>query len=277
MTREQRSLKDGDLATREEYLYRLLERAGDPADKQALAELRMLVHEYPDYHRSLYTRAMNQAAVFVDDSLAEPLLAALADTRYNCQAWAAMGCAVLRLPAAVPGLLTLLERGDWMAREQAIIALGAIGDESAVPALAALLDEHTDWVRERAAEALAEIGDDAALAALWDAFEHRGFSRIGYLASALAKFAPYVIPRLLTAATSDDPDQRYWAAIALGSTGDESVVPTLERLTADKGQTVFDGWVSVAAKKGLRTQRRIQAAIAARTDPADDSKTDGDD
>jgi hypothetical protein len=32
----------------------------------------------------------------------------------------------------------------------------------------------------------------------------------------------------------------------------------------DKGVTVFDGWVGVAAKKALRTQRRIQAAIASR-------------
>jgi len=109
------------------------------------------------------------------------------------------------------------------------------------------------------------IGDDAALAALWDAFEHRTFFRIGYLASALATFTPEVIPALLDATESDDPDTRYWAAVALGSTGDESAVPTLERLMAeDKGVTVFDGWVSVAAKKALRTQRRIQAAIAAR-------------
>jgi hypothetical protein len=42
-------------------------------------------------------------------------------------------------------------------------------------------------------------------------------------------------------------------------------VPMLERMMAhDRGSTVFDGMVSVAAKKGLRTLRRIQAAIAAR-------------
>ena len=99
-----------------------------------------------------------------------------------------------------------------------------------------------------------------------DAFEHRGYARIGYVASALSKFAPEILPRLFEAAEYDDPDLRYWAAVALGSTGDESVVPTLERLMAqDKGQTVFDGWVSVAAKKALRTQRRIRSAIAARS------------
>jgi len=117
------------------------------------------------------------------------------------------------------------------------------------------------------------IGDAAALAALWDAFEHRTFFRIGYVASALATFTPEVIPALLGATESDDPDTRYWAAVALGSTGDESAVPTLERLMAeDKGVTVFDGWVSVAAKKALRTQRRIQAAIAARNSESLDAQ-----
>jgi len=141
------------------------------------------------------------------------------------------------------------------------------GDESVVPTLRSLLQDRSEPVRQRAADALAVIGDEAALAALWDAFEHRTYFRIGYLASALATFTPEVIPALLGATESDDPDTRYWAAVALGSTGDESVVPTLERLMAeDKGATVFDGWVSVAAKKALRTQRRIQAAIAARTE-----------
>jgi hypothetical protein len=58
--------------------------------------------------------------------------------------------------------------------------------------------------------------------------------------------------------------------VALGSTGDDRAVATLERLLAeDRGATVFDGRVSVAAKKGLRTLRRIQAAIAARSETAE--------
>ena len=261
-----RSLQDGDLEAREESLYRLLDRAGSHGDESAAEALRTLVRDYRDYHRSLYTRALNQAAVFGDATLEAPLLAALADTRYNCQAWAAMGCTALGFRAAVPGLLPLLDHPQWIAREQAIKGLGELGDESVVTALAPLLRDPADWMRQQAADALSKIGGDAALAALWDEFEHRRFPRIGYLASALALFTPDVIPQLCEAAASDDPDQRYWAAVALGSTGDDRVVPTLERLIAeDKGATVFDGQVSVAAKKGLRTLRRIQAAIASRT------------
>jgi HEAT repeat protein len=260
------SLQDGDLETREEHLYRLLDRCRSEGDESAAMALRTLVRDYRHYHRSLYTRALNQAAVFGDETLETPLLAALIDTRYNCQAWAAMGCSALGVRAAVPGMLTLLDHPQWIAREQAVIGLGELGDESVVAALAPLMRDPAEWMRQRAAEALSRIGGDAALAALWDEFEHRRFPRIGYIASALAGFSPEVIPRLCEAATSDDPNKRYWSAVALGSTGDDRALPTLERLmTEDMGATVFDGLVSTAAKKGLRTLRRLQAAIAARS------------
>jgi HEAT repeat protein len=146
-----------------------------------------------------------------------------------------------------------------------VTALGRLGDASAVPALRPLLGDQTDWLRQRTADALARIGGDAALQALWHEFEHRRFPRIGYIASTLASFTPEVVPQLLAAADSTDPDQRYWAAVALGSTGDNRAVLTLERLMADDhGVTVFDGEVRTVAKKALRTLRRIQAAIAER-------------
>ncbi|MET0422799.1 MAG: HEAT repeat domain-containing protein [Actinoplanes sp.] len=260
-------LQSGTLETREAHVYDLLDRARTHGDESALAALHTLVRDYPDFHRSLYTRAMNQAAVFADPALQEPLLAALGDTRYNCQAWAAMGCGVMAVKAAVPQLIGLLDHPQWMVRDEAVIALGRIGDASAVPALRPLLGDEADWLRQRTADALARIGGEAALEALWHEFEHRQFPRIGYLASTLALFTPEVVPRLLAAADSPDPDQRYWAAVALGSTGDSQVVPTLERLMAgDKGVTVFDGEVRTAAKKALRTLRRIQSAIAGRDD-----------
>lgn len=260
------ALRAGSLDDREAHLYGLLERARDRGDEAAAATLRAMVRDYPEYHRSLYTRALNQAAVFGDATLREPLLAALGDTRYNCQAWAAMGCAAVGVREAIPALVDMLDHEQWIAREQAIVALGRLGDESVVPALAPLLGDPAEWMRQCAADALAAIGGDAALAALWQEFEHRRFARIGYVASALALFAPAVVPRLLDAARAEDPDMRYWAAVALGSTGDESVAPTLERMMAqDRGATVFDGQVAVAAKKALRTLRRIQAAIAARS------------
>ncbi len=246
-------------------MHQLLDRARTQRDESAIAALHVLVRDYPKFHRSLYSRALNHAAVFADAGLAEPLLAALGDTRYNCQAWAAMGCAAMDIRAAVPQLVTLLDHPQWIVRAESVTALGLLGDASVVPALRPLLGDEADWMRQRAADALARIGGDAAMEALWHEFEHRRFPRIGYLASTLALFAPEVVPRLLAAADSPDPDQRYWAAVALGSTGDDRVKPTLERLmAADRGVTVFDGEVRVAAKKALRTLRRIRAAITER-------------
>jgi HEAT repeat protein len=258
-------LRSGDLATREAHVHQLLDRAGTHGDESAVAALHVLVRDYPDFHRSLYSRAMNHAAVFADPGLQEPLLAALGDTRYNCQAWAAMGCAAMDVRAAVPQLVTLLDHQQWIVRGETVTALGRLGDASVVPALRPLLADPAEWLRQRTADALARIGGDAALEALWSEFELRRFPRIGYLASTLALFTPEVVPRLLTAAGSPDPDQRYWAAVALGSTGDDRAVATLERLMAeDRGVTVFDGEVRSAAKKALRTLRRIKAAIAER-------------
>jgi len=262
-----RSLQDGSLDDREENLYRLLDRVRDHGDESAAQALCTLVRDYRDYHRSLYTRALNQAAVFGDSTLEAPLLESLGDTRYNCQAWAAMGCTALGFRSAVPQLLDMLDHPQWMVREQAVIGLGVLGDEAVVPELAPLLGDPADWMRQRTADALARIGGDAALDALWDELDRRRFRRIGYISSALALFSPEVIPRLCEAAASDDPDKRYWAAVALGSTGDDEAVPVLQHLmTEDQGVTVFDGLVSVAAKKGLRTLRRIQTAIAARAE-----------
>ena len=264
-TADPRPLQDGDLETREEHLHDLLDRCRTTGDEASAEVLRTLVRDYRSYHRALYTRAMNQAAIFGDASLEAPLVAALTDTRYNCQAWAAMGCTALGFSAAVPALLTLVDHPQWIVGEQAVIGLGELGDESVVPTLVPLLGHPTDWMRERTAEALATIGGPTALAALWNELAHRRFSRIGYIASALARFAPDIIPRLTEVAVADDPDQRYWAAVALGSTGDDRVVATLERMVAnDRGITVFDGEIRVAARKGLRTLRRIQTAIAAR-------------
>jgi HEAT repeat protein len=264
---EVRSLKEGDLESRQENLHLLLDRA-ERDDESAVAALRTVVLDYRNFHRSIYCRALNQIEVFGAPDLEAPLLTALADTRYNCQAWAATGCAVLGIRAAVPALLDLLGHPQWIVRERAIVGLGVLGDETVLGALVPLLHDPAEWVRHRAADALAEIGGDAALDGLWAEFTDRRYERIGYIASALAQFAPGVIPRLIDAAASADPDQRYWAATALGSTGDERAVPTLARLIAeDRGTTVFDGRVSVSAKKGLRTLRRIQAAIAARAEP----------
>ena len=91
---------------------------------------------YRDYHRSLSGRALNQDAVLGDATIEAPWLEALRDTRYNCQASAAMGCTAPGIRAAVPDLFALLDHPQWIAREQAVIGLGELAYESVVAALA---------------------------------------------------------------------------------------------------------------------------------------------
>ncbi len=259
-----RALQEGDLGSREDHLYELIDRAYD-GDADAAETLRAIVREPHAVPRGLVTRALNQVTAFGNAELEAPLQAVLEDHRLACEPWAAAACAQLGFKSAVPLLIPMLEHQDPMYREQAILALGELGDESVVPLLIPILGDHDHGLRENAAVALTTIGGPAAFDALWAELAHRRHQRIGHIASALATFAPDVIPDLVTMAEDGDADQRYWAAIALGSTGDESAVPTLERLAAeDDGETVFDGWVRVAAKKGLRTLRRIQAARATR-------------
>jgi hypothetical protein len=89
-----------------------------------MAALRVVVANYRDFDVVLYSRAMNRAELFVDETLEAPLLAALDDQQYECQAWAAIGCRALRLRSAVPrcGRCLRLTRGQrhhrlWPARQ----------------------------------------------------------------------------------------------------------------------------------------------------------------
>jgi hypothetical protein len=119
-------------------------------------------------------------------------------------------------------------------------------------------------MRQRAADALSKIGGDAALAALWDEFKHRRFQRIGYISSALALFTPESSPGCARRPRATTRTSDTWQPSR--SARDDRAVPALERLMAeDRGATVFDGQVSVAARKRLRTLRRIQAAVASRS------------
>jgi HEAT repeat protein len=257
------ALQVGGLEDREDRLDVLLNRAGD-GDASAAATLRAIVSHYRDFHPSVYSRAMNRAGAFVDASLAAPLLAALADQAYGCQAWAAMGCRALRLHAAVPQLRILLDAADWLMRAEAAAGLGAAGDESVVPDLARALQHPVQSTREAAAAALAELGGQAALDVLWEEFDRSSSARIGYIASALARFGAPAVGRLNEVAVDPDPSRRYWAAVALGATGDPGVEDVLERLLEDDATTAFGPHVRVAAKQALRTSQRIQAAKAMR-------------
>ena len=249
----------GDLGAREEALRLVLDgaAAGDPS---AVRALRWIVTNYEQIHPTIYSRALSRAELFVDSSLATPLLSALGDEQYGCQAWAAMGCRAAGLRSAVPLLCRLLVADDWLVRVEAAAALGAVGDDNVVEDLAAALRHPVPSTGEAAASALAAVGTEAAVDALWAGFQRQASERIGYIASALARCGPAAAARLRSSARDDDPDRRYWAAVSLGALADEADMALLEQLTFDDTVTTFGRLVRTAAKRALRTSRRVRAA-----------------
>ena len=251
-------LGGADRYARVDALERLVALA-DEGDEQARQALRAVVRERWRFDDEIYSRALNRVGAFGDESLAGPLLAALANDNDVCHPWIASACARLGVRAAEPMLLALVEHRDDLVRESACRALGQLGCASARDLLARRLDDRADFVRVAAATALAELGGDESLALLLSAFRSLRSPRLGYLATAIARFGPDVVDDLTRMATEGDADHRYWAARALGATGQQRVGAVLERLASvDHDATSFGAEVSTAAKAGMRTLHRIQ-------------------
>ncbi|WP_422773125.1 HEAT repeat domain-containing protein [Plantactinospora sp. WMMC1484] len=245
-------------AGRVEALDGLLSRASHD-DEEARQLLREIVMNYRDFDSEIYGRALNQVWAFGDERLAESLFAALADADYGCQMWAATACGRLGIHAAEPLLIQLLEHPEGLVRESACDALGRIASSAAIDALTRRLDDPAEFVRAAASKALANVGTDDAVDTLWAAFLVRRYRRAGHLASALAQLGPRVCQRLVEATAHEDPEIRYWAARALGATGDDRAEPVLTRLAArDHATTATGAHVSTAAKRGLKTLHRMR-------------------
>jgi hypothetical protein len=135
-------------------------------------------------------------------------------------------------PAVVPDLVRALRDEAWQVRNQAAVALGAIGPEAkdAVPALGEVLQEEDKYLRSQGAAALGKIGREAGAA----------------------------VPILTRALRDKDEDVRREAAAALGGIGPEAkaAVPDLVELLSD-------GRKSVRRQAG-RALREIDPEAAAR-------------
>jgi NADH dehydrogenase len=116
--------------------------------------------------------------------------------------------------AAVPELITALKDSDWHIRNQAAVALGAIGPtaKEAVPALIDVLQEQDKYFRAHGAAALGRI----------------------------AKEAKAAVPALMKALKDSEEDVRREAAAALGRIGPEAreAIAALVELVQDARKPV---------------------------------------
>ncbi|MET8233048.1 HEAT repeat domain-containing protein [Micromonospora sp. NPDC005298] len=163
MPEELQQLTGPDRVLRGEALDRLVDLAAG-GDERAVRALRTVVAGYRQFDPEIYTRALNRLWLFGDATLEEPLLVALADEQYGCQAWTARACGQLGISAAEPLLIDLLEHPDGLTRESACQALGSLSSSAAIQPLTRRLDDPAEFVRAAASEALADIGSDDALA-----------------------------------------------------------------------------------------------------------------
>lgn len=74
-------------------------------------------------------------------------------------------------PAAINGLIKIIQIGDWPARKRAIQALGRIGDNRAIDTLLHALKDKNGYVRREAVNALGSFGNTQTVDALINALE----------------------------------------------------------------------------------------------------------
>jgi HEAT repeat protein len=255
-------LTDPDPARRVDALDMLVDRA-EAGNRDAIVALRGIVAGYRRFDLEIYARTLNRFWLLEgDEMLEEQLIVALADREYGGELWTAMVCGNLGFRSAEPLLIDLLDHPDSLTRQHVCRALAQLSSTRAIQPLARRLEDEAEHVRAAASVALADIGGEEALAHLWAAFQSHRFSRRGYpLAVAVGRFGPVAFERLAQAAFHEDAEMRFWAAQALGVTGDQRAVEILTRLaTDDDGTTRTGAHVSTAAKKALKRLHRVQSS-----------------
>jgi HEAT repeat protein len=129
-------------------------------EKQGLSELVKTLHEHTDpqarqYAAYLLGKAKNPRAV-------QPLIEALADFDKSVRQQATLALSAIG-KAAIEPLAEAMKEPQWETRYRAAEALGKIADEKAVQPLIQGLKDNRDHVRYMAAKGLQELGDSDAV------------------------------------------------------------------------------------------------------------------
>ena len=174
----------------------------------------------------------------------EPLVPLLQDKVKAVREDAAAALAVIG-DAAIPSLLKALQHEDWLVRLHAVESLGKAKSKRAVePLLSVLFSDRDSAVREDAVRALGEIGDPQAVDHLFTAMREPGLRTLAV--EALGRIGDRrAVPVLIDVVTGARPPEvtrtvagcgDQWneelmtqgaAVRALGLIGDDSTIPSL--------------------------------------------------
>ncbi len=129
-------------------------------EKQGLSELVKTLHEHTDpqvrqYAAYLLGKAKNPRAI-------QPLIEALADFDKSVREQATLALSAIG-KAAIEPLAEAMKEPQWETRYRAAEALGKIADEKAVQPLIQGLKDNRDHVRYMAAKGLQDLGDSDAV------------------------------------------------------------------------------------------------------------------
>ena len=129
-------------------------------EKQGISELVKALHDHTDpqvrqYAAYLLGQAKSPRAI-------QPLIEALADFDKSVREQATLALSAIG-KAAIEPLAEAMKEPKWETRYRAVEALGKIADERAVKPLIQALKDNRDHVRYMAAKGLREIGDSDAV------------------------------------------------------------------------------------------------------------------
>jgi HEAT repeat protein len=129
-------------------------------EKQGLSELVKTLHEHTDpqvrqYAAYLLGKAKNPRAI-------QPLIEALADFDKSVREQATLALSAIG-KAAIEPLAEAMKEPQWETRYRAAEALGKIADDKAVQPLIQGLKDNRDHVRYMAAKGLQDLGDSDAV------------------------------------------------------------------------------------------------------------------
>ena len=110
-------------------------------------------------HPSVQVMAMATRLLgLIGDPTAEPtLISMLGSTHPDCRVAAASALEHAGTDEAVAPLRIAIHDDDWRVRARAVVALGALADETAIDDVAQLLTDRQWWVRQNAAAALGQL------------------------------------------------------------------------------------------------------------------------
>ncbi len=211
------------------------------ADERVLAPLIKALHSGDWIVRMHVAKALGRIR---NADAVVPLIPLLQDKVKAVREEAAASLAAIG-DAAIPSLLKTLQHEDWLVRLHAVESLGKAQSKRAVePLLSVLFNDRDSAVREDAVRALGEIGDPQAVEYLFTAMRELGLRTLAV--EALGRIGdPRAVPVLIDVLSGTSPPQAtrtvagcgdQWneevmtqsaAARALGAIGDEKAIPSL--------------------------------------------------